>query len=228
MSNGLAYDAQLRLIACEHATSRVTRTETTGELVTIASHYNGKELNSPNDVVVKSDASIYFSDPPYGRMAYYGIERDQELDFQGVYRIAPEGGQPNLLVDDFEGPNGLCFSPDEGLLYIADSELMHIRVFDVKADGTLGRGRAFFPSADSRMGGAPDGMKVDEHGNLYVAMPDGIWVINPQADHLGTIEVSERVTNLNWGDRDWSTLYITAGHSLCRIRTSTHGARSSS
>ena len=224
MSNGLTYDAELRLIGCEHATSRVTRTERDGTLTAIASHYEGKELNSPNDIVVKSDGSIYFTDPPYGRMAYYGVEREQELDMQGVYRIAPEGGEPTLLVDDFDGPNGLAFSPDESLLYIGDSERMQIRVFDAKPDGTLDGGHVFFPQPGSRQDAA-DGIKVDERGNLYAGMPDGIWVISPEAEHLGTIEVSECVTNLNWGDRDWSTLYITAGHSLCRVRTQTRGAR---
>ena len=225
MSNGLTYDAELRLIVCEHATSQVTRAEPDGKLTTIASHYEGKELNSPNDIIVKSDASIYFTDPPYGRMAYYGVEREQELDFRGVYRTAAEGGKPTLIVDDFEGPNGLCFSPDESLLYIGDSERMHIRVFDALPDGTIRRGRVFFPPPDAKAYAAPDGMKVDEHGNLYASMPDGIWIFSPQAEHLGTIEVPERVTNLNWGDRDWSTLYITAGHSLCRVRTRTRGAR---
>ena len=226
MANGLTYDTERRLVTCEHATSRVTRTERDGTLTTIASHYDGKELNSPNDIVVKSDGSIYFTDPAYGRMAYYGVEREQELDVQGVYRVAPEGGDLTLVVDEFDGPNGLVFSPDEALLYIVDSERRHIRVFEAKSDGTLDGGHVFFPQSGS-MDDAPDGIKVDEGGNLYAGMSDGIWVISPRAEHLGTIEVSERVTNLNWGDRDWRTLYITAGHSLCRVRTRSRGARSS-
>jgi gluconolactonase len=224
-SNGLSYDADLRLIACEHATSRVTRTEQDGTQTTIASHYEGKELNSPNDVVVKSDGSIYFTDPPFGRMADFGIEREQELDFQGVYRVSPESGTLTLLVDDFETPNGLCFSPDESMLYVNDTLRMQIRVFNVRPDGTLEDGHSFFTEPGSPSDGGPDGMKVDEHGNLYCTGPGGIWVFSPKAEHLGTVEVPEGVKNLNWGDRDWKSLYITASKSLYRIRMSVRGAR---
>ena len=226
-SNGLTYDTELRLIACEHATSHVTRTEPDGAVTTIASHYEGKELNSPNDVVAKSDGSIYFSDPPFGRMAGFGVERERELDFQGVYRLPYEGGEFTLLLDDFETPNGLCFSPDESLLYVNDSMRMQIRVFEVRADGTLGNGRTFFTVPGSPEDGVPDGMKVDELGNLYCTGPGGIWVLNPQAEHLGTIDVPEGVANLNWGDPDRKTLYVTATRSLYRIRMIVAGARPS-
>ena len=226
MSNGLTYDAQGRLVACEHATSRVTRAELDGTITMLASHYEGKELNSPNDVVVKSDGSVYFTDPPFGRVPYFGVERPQELDFQGVFRVRPDGGDPALLVDDFEAPNGLCFSPDESLLYVNDTARMHIRVFDVKPDGTVENGRVFFvEEASAEMGeGDPDGMKVDEQGNVYCTGPGGIWVISPEGEHLGTIRVPEKTANLNWGGPGWRTLYITASSSIYRVLTRTSGS----
>src|SRR5437870_12324318 len=143
--NGMTYDERNRLVVCEHSTSSVIR-ETGESREVIASHYHGKELNSPNDVVVKSDGSIYFTDPTYGRMPGFGVEREQELDFQGVYRIQPGNGEPQLLVDDFDQPNGLRFSPDESLLYVNDSPRAHIRVFDVGSDGTISNGRTFAES----------------------------------------------------------------------------------
>lgn len=227
ISNGLTYDTDGRLVACEHATSRVTRTEHDGTTTTLASHYHGKELNSPNDVVVKSDGKIYFTDPPAGRTAQFGIERPQELDFQGVFMLSAEGGEQRLLVDDFEMPNGLCFSPDETLLYINDTARMHIRVFDVRADGTIENGRVFFEEKDpGDLGeGNPDGMKVDERGNVYCTGPGGIWAISAGGEHLGIIHVPEKTANFNWGGADWSTLYITASTSIYRVQTKTRGNR---
>lgn len=223
-SNGLTFDAQGRLIACEHASRRVTRTEADGTINVLASQYQGKPLNSPNDVVVKSDGSIYFTDPPYGLMDYYGIARPQDLSFQGVYRISPSGDL-QLLVDDFEAPNGLCFSPDESLLYIDDSPRMQIRVFEVRADGSLTSGKLFFDftSREHPGDGGPDGMKIDERGNLYSTGPGGIWIINPAGAHLGTIETPEAASNLNWGGPDRTTLYITASTSLYRVRLKVAG-----
>jgi len=153
-SNGLTYDKQKRLIACEHANRRVSRTESDGAVTTIASHYEGKKLNSPNDVVVKSDGSIYFTDPPYGLTATYGEEGEQELDFQGVYRLSADGQELTLLVEDFDRPNGLCFSPDESILYVDDTERMHVRAFDVQSDGTLANGRVF--AEEEGENGLPD------------------------------------------------------------------------
>ena len=227
MSNGLTYDAEGRLVACEHATSRVTRTELDGTITTLASHYEGKELNSPNDVVVKSDGLVYFTDPPFGRVPYFGVERAQELDFQGVFRVRPDDGDVELLADDFEAPNGLCFSPDESLLYVNDTVRMHIRIFDVKTDGTVENGRVFFVEEPStEMGeGDPDGMKVDEQGNIYCTGPGGIWVISLEGEHLGTIRVPEKVANLTWGGSEWSTLYIAASSSIYRVPMRTHGSR---
>ncbi|MBC8232841.1 SMP-30/gluconolactonase/LRE family protein [bacterium] len=220
-SNGLTLDKRGRLIACEHANRRVSRTELDGTVVTIASHYEGKKLNSPNDVVVKSDGSIYFSDPPYGLTAEFGELGERELDFCGAYRLSPDGETLTLLVDDFATPNGLTFSPDESLLYINDTERMHIRVFDVQEDGTISNGRLF--AEESGEDGAPDGMKVDSEGNVYVTGPGGIWVFNPVGEHLGTIELPEGLANLAWGNSDWKTLYITATTSLYRIRLNIKG-----
>ncbi len=221
-SNGLTFDKQNRLVTCEHANRRVSRTEADGTVVTIASHYEGKKLNSPNDVVVKSDGSIYFSDPPYGLTAEFGELGEQELDFCGVYRLSPDGETLTLLVDDFSRPNGLTFSPDESILYINDTERMHIRVFDVKEDGAIANGRLFAEESGEEEG-APDGMKVDSEGNVYVTGPGGIWVFNPAGAHLGTIATPERAANLAWGDSDWKTLYITATSSLYRIRLNIPG-----
>ena len=142
-SNGLAWDGQGRLLVCEHATSTVTRTEADGRSTVIASHHDGRELNSPNDIVVKSDGGIYFTDPTYGRNEYYGKPRPLQLDFRGVYRAEPDGGKLTLLADDFGQPNGLCFSRDERALFVNDTERQHIRVFDVTGDGTLSGSRVW-------------------------------------------------------------------------------------
>ncbi len=219
-SNGLTYDKQGRVIACEHANRRVSRTEADGTVVTIASHYNGKRLNSPNDVVVKLDGSIYFTDPPYGLTAAYGVEGKQELDFQGVYRLSSDGTL-TLLVADFDRPNGLCFSPDESILYINDTARMHIRAFDFRRDGTLANGRVF--AEEQGTNGAPDGMKVDERGNVYVTGPGGIWVFNPSGAHLGVIQTPEKAANLAWGGDDWGTLFITASTSIYRVQLKVSG-----
>jgi gluconolactonase len=225
--NGMTRDNDDNLIVCEHVTSSVVRERPDGTRETLATHWGDKELNSPNDVIVANDGSIYFSDPWYGRMPVFGIERERELDFQGVYRIAPEGGDPQLLVDDFEQSNGLCFSPDESLLYINDTPRAHIRVFDRQADGTIGNGRMFFANIGSGVieEGIPDGMKCDEHGNVYVTGPGGVWVISPEAELLGIIEVPENVGNLNWGGDDWSDLYMPSTTSLYRISMKVSGNR---
>ena len=214
-SNGLTYDKGGHLIACEHANRRVSRTTADGQVITIASHYEGKRLNSPNDVVVKSDGSIYFTDPPYGLSAAYGVESEKELDFQGVYRLSPNGGTLTLLVDDFDRPNGLCFSPDESILYINDTERMHVRAFDVQPDGTIANGRVF--GVEEGDTGKPDGMKADVQGNVYLTGPDGIWVFAPDGTHLGIILVPERAANLAWGGDAWKSLFITASTSVYRV-----------
>ena len=222
MANGNTYDLQGRLITCEHATSRVTRTEHDGSITVLASHYDGKELNSPNDVIVKSDGSTYFSDPSFGRMEYYGVARDTELDFRGVYRLDPDSGDLTLLVDDFDQPNGLTFSLDERHLFINDTMRAHIRVFDVTAAGGLSNGRVWAELTGERDGLA-DGMKSDSEGNLYTAGPGGVQVFAPDATCLGVIYVPQGVANFTWGDADLRSLFINAGTSLYRTRVNVPG-----
>jgi gluconolactonase len=225
-SNGMTLDRERRLVVCEHATSVVALMDPDGTGAgreVIASHWDGKELNSPNDVCVAGDGSIYFSDPPYGRSAGYGVEREQELDFQGVFRIAPDG-ELQLLADDFAGPNGLCFSPDESLLYVNDSPRGHIRVFEVAADGGISGGRLFAEGVSGPTGGV-DGMKCDEHGDVWVTGPDGIWIFAADGTHLGVLRIPERCANLHWGGPGWSQLFVTASTSLYRVQTRTRGRR---
>jgi len=212
-SNGLTYDKEGRLIACEHGNRRVSRTEKDGSNTVLADRFRGKRLNSPNDVVVKSDGTIYFTDPPYGIKP-----EEQELPFQGAFRFKPETKELTILVDDFEKPNGLAFSPDEKVLYIADSsELRHVRAFDVNRDGTLSNSR-LFAEIRSDLPGSPDGMKVDIEGHLYVSAAGGVWVFSDNGEHLGIIETPEIPANCAFGDRQWKSLYITARTSLYRIR----------
>jgi gluconolactonase len=230
--NGMTIDLDGRLVVCEHATSSVVRMNPDGTgsgREVLATHYDGKELNSPNDVVVKSDGAIYFTDPTYGRMPGFGVERAQELDFQGVYRIAPGGGDPQLVVGDFAQPNGLCFSVDESLLYVNDTDRAHIRVFDVAADGSLENGRvlaAGIGTASLEVGDLVDGMKLDERGNVWVTGPGGVCVFSPEGEHLGTVEVPEPVGNLNWGPaQEWNALLICATSSVYRITCKVSGNR---
>ncbi len=222
MSNGLTWDRQGRLLACEHATSQVTRTEVDGRITPIATHYQGKQLNSPNDIVCAADGGIYFTDPPYGRVEYFGVKREQELPFQGVYRVGPDPRHPTLLVDDFDRPNGLCFSLDGRRLFINDTVRQHIRVFDVKADGTLSGGKVWAETKGEGPG-APDGMKLDSAGNIYCCGPGGIHVFSPDAACLGVIRVPELPANMAWGDADSRSLFITASTSVYRIRVHVPG-----
>ncbi len=226
--NGMTLDNDGNLIVCEHVTSSVVRESPEGGRETLATHWGDKELNSPNDVIVARDGSIIFTDPTYGRMPGFGLERDQDLDFQGVYRIPAGGGDLQLLVDDFAQPNGLCFTADESLLYINDTTRAHIRVFDVGADHQLSNGRVFaenIGTADLAKGDLVDGMKLDEDGNVYVTGPEGVLVFSPDGEHLGTIKVPEPVGNLNWGDDDWKSLYIPASTSVYRVRMNVAGNR---
>lgn len=220
-SNGLTYDKQGRLIACEHGNRRVSRTEADGTIIAIAAHYDGKRLNSPNDVVVKSDGSIYFTDPPYGIMADNGEIKGQELGFQGVYRLSADCRSLTLLADDFDRPNGLCFSSDESVLYVDDTARMHIRAFDLQPNGTLGNGRVF--AEESGENGVPDGMKVDVLGNLYATGPGGVWIFDPSGKHLGVIKIPEITANLAWGGGDWKSLFITASTSIYRVECKVSG-----
>jgi gluconolactonase len=220
--NGMTYDGDLNLIVCEHSTSSLIRERPDGRREVLASHFEGKELNSPNDVCVRSDGSVYFSDPWYGRMPVFGIERERELGWQGVFRVPPGGGGPELVVerDTFDMPNGLCFSPDEKLLYINDTTNALVRVYDVAADGSLSGGRVFADGLSSEQeAGVPDGMKCDERGNIWVTSPGGVWVFDPAGEHLGVVRVPELVANLSWGGPDWHTLFLAASTSVYAIDT---------
>ena len=201
------------------ASRSVWRMDHDGSIVTVASHYQGKKINTPNDIVVKSDGSIYWTDPP---MAMYipgmaGDDLQRYLDFIGVFRLSPDGKTLTPVADDFENPNGLCFSPDESLLYINDTARRHIRVFDVKPDGTLSNGRLFYEARGDEPGN-PDGMKVDVEGNVYCTGPAGIHVIDPKGNLLGRIKIPTHTTNMNWGDSDWRTLFITSRSCVYRVR----------
>jgi gluconolactonase len=221
--NGLTYDANLDLLICEHATSSVVRLKADGTREVLATHFQGRELNSPNDICVKSDGSIYFSDPWYGRMPVYGVERERQLGWQGVFRIRPgarPGEEPQLVVDryTFTQPNGLCFSPDEKLMYVNDTEQANIRVYEVAADGSLRNGRIFASGLkDALLHGVPDGMKCDAEGNVWCTAPGGVWVFSAAGRLLGKVAVPENPANLHWGGPDWRTLYVCATTSVYAI-----------
>jgi gluconolactonase len=221
-SNGLAYDTDGHLLICQHATSTVTHVDHDGKTVTIASHWQGKELNSPNDVVARWDNTVYFTDPTYGRMEYYGVPRPRQLDFQGVYLFDAKVKGLQLLADDFGQPNGLCFSLDQRRLFVNDTERKHIRLFDVRENGTF-TGGAVWAETKGEGPGAPDGMKIDSIGNIYCCGPGGIHVFAPDATCLGVIKVPEHTTNFCFGDGDYRSLFITASTSLYRMRTRVPG-----
>lgn len=220
MACGLTYDASGNLLICEHVTSSVVREAPDGSRTTLATHYDGKELNSPNDIVTTPDGTIYFTDPPFGRFPGWGVEREQDLDFQGVFKMSPDGSNLTLLAKDFDGPNGLCFSPDNSLLYVNDTLKAHIRVFDVNDDGTIGNSRIFaegIGKGDPEEG-VVDGMKTDEQGNVWTTGPGGIWVFSPEGEHLGVVEVPEGVGNFCFGDSDYKTVYITGSTGLYKVQ----------
>ena len=223
LANGNTYDKDGRLLTCEHGTSRVTRLEKDGTVSVLASHYQGKELNSPNDIVVKSDGSIYFTDPNPGRMERVGIPRPQELSFQGVYRIDPQG-ELTLLVDDFSKPNGLCFSNDENHLFVNDTDHQHIRCFEVKDNGTLGSGSLWADLYGDEQGVA-DGMKIESAGNIYSSGSGGIHVFAPDATPLGVIRTPEVTANFTWGGENLTDLLMTGTQSIYRLRVKIPGYR---
>ena len=211
--NGLTRDLQGRLVACERETRRVTRLEHDGSITVIANSFRGRQLNRPNDVVVKSDGSIYFTDP----WTFPKPPDQWDLEFSGVYRVSPDIGTLTLLAQDFILPNGLAFSPDESILYINDTRRGHIRAFDLLPTGALATDRVVCDLRGERPG-APDGMKVDVEGNVYCGGAGGIWVMDSSGNHLGTIVHGQpTTTNLAWGD-DWKTLYITTWNTLARVR----------
>jgi len=223
--NGMTYDRDLDLLVCEHATSSVARFRPDGTREVLCSHFEGRELNSPNDICIRSDGTVYFTDPTYGRLEHFGVPRPVEQGFQGVYLMRPghsPGDEPLLTCDRdlFGQPNGLCFSPDERLMYVNDTEQTNIRVFEVMPDGGLANGRVFADGiADADLPGVPDGMKCDTQGNIWVTAPGGVWVYGPDGVLLGKIAVPEVVANLHWGGEDWGTLFLCASTSLYAVRT---------
>ena len=226
-SNGLLLDAKGRLILCEHGDRRVTRLEKNGKKTVLADKYMGKRLNSPNDGVFHSNGDLYFTDPPYGLMVKdkEGFP-GQELDFCGVYRIS-KAGKLTLLTKELTKPNGIAFSPDEKTLYIAvsDPDKPVWMAYDVKKDGTLGKGKVFYDSTKwvkAKRKGLPDGMKVDKDGNLFATGPGGLHVFTSQGKHLGTLATGVPTANCGWGD-DGTVLYVCADKHICRIKTATKG-----
>ena len=219
-SNGMTYDTQGRVLVCEMTGRQVQRWESDGSFTPIATHWDGKRLNRPNDVICASDGSIYFTDPGI-RME----DHEKELDFFGVYRIAPDGDvQP--IVTDFDFPNGLALSPDEGTLYVANTRPdMHVRAFDRQADGSVANGRVFAELTSDAPEGAPDGMKVDTEGRVFCTGPGGCWVFSPEGAHLGTIVLPEVPANCAFGGDDYRTLFFTARTSVYTVRVTTPGVR---
>ena len=213
-ANGLTRDRQGRLLLCEGGANRVTRLEPDGSATVVASNYRGIPLNRPNDVVVKSDGSIYFTDPG-------APDPDLALDYSGVYRVSPDLGTITLLLDDLAFPNGLAFSPDESILYVDDYRGGNIKAFDMQPNGALAMAssRVFCQLREPLPVGpdGPDGMKVDVEGNVYCTGPGGVWIIDPYGKHLGTIVTGEQTTNVGWGGEDWKTLFITTFGALYRI-----------
>jgi gluconolactonase len=227
--NGMTFDNDGNLVVCEHASSSVTRGHIGADRATIASHWQGEELNSPNDVIVAADGSVLFTDPTFGRTEEaVGVLRKVRQEVRGVYRIPPDGGPLEILVEDMAEPNGLCLSPDESVLYVGDTARAHVRAFAMTPTGPLGAGRVLASGISATANGddgCVDGMKIDELGNLYVTAPGGIWIYATDGTRIGTIEVPEQPANLNWGDSDWRTLYITARTSVYRVRLGVAGNR---
>lgn len=223
-SNGLTLDPQGRLTIAEHGNRRITRLEKNGVITVLADRYREKRLNSPNDLVYRSDGSLYFTDPPFG-LPKFDADPRKELRHNGIYRLVE--GRLELLSTDLKGPNGLAFSPDEQFLYVTnwDPERKIVMRYDVNADGTIANGRVFFDMTSAPGEEALDGIKVDRRGNLYVSGPGGIWVIAPNGRHLGTIKGPELPANFAWGDEDGRTLYMTARTGLYRLRLNVPGCR---
>jgi gluconolactonase len=216
MANGNTWDLEGRMLSCEHASSRVVRRMADGQLTVLASHYQGLELNSPNDIVVKSDGAIYFTDPIFGRRAPHGVPREPQLGHSSVYRIAPASGEPQRLAVDLEQPNGLCFSLDEKQLYVNDSPGRRIFVYDVQPDGTVTAGRLFAHTPGDEPG-VPDGMKIDTQGNVYCCGPGGIHVFLPDGKRVARVRFPEKACNFAFGGQDHCTLYVTACTSVYRL-----------
>jgi gluconolactonase len=221
-SNGVTLDKQGRVTYCQHGDRGVMRLEKDGKRTVLADKYEGKRLNSPNDLVYKSDGSLYFTDPPFG-LRKVADDPKKELPFSGVYLLSK--GKLTLVNKDFGAPNGIAFSPDEKVLYINDSFTKTYWRFDVQPDGTLANKKLLIDASSSKDDGVPDGMRVDKQGNIYAAGPGGVWVLSPEGKHLGTIKPPENPANLAFGDDDAKTLYFTAVTGLYRIRVNVAGIR---
>jgi gluconolactonase len=229
-TNGLTLDKEFRIIAAEHGNRQVSRIEQDGAVTVLAGRYEGKRLNSPNDLVIKKNGDIYFTDPPFGLLRPGQGVADaaknplRELDFNGVFRITAPG-KIDVMTKDLALPNGLAFSPDEKRLYVANSADKTWSVYDVKPDGTLANARIFYDAEKEAAPGVPDGMKVDTKGNVWATGPGGILVISPQGKLLGSIQFPEVPANCAWGDADGKALYVTARTGLYRIKTNIAGIR---
>ena len=221
-SNGITLDKQGRIVFCQHGDRQISRLEKNGKRTVLASRYEGKRLNSPNDLVFKSDGSLYFTDPTAG-LRLQDKDPARELPFAGVYRLAK--GEVQLLAKDFTRPNGIAFSPDEKYLYVNDTAKKIIMRFDVQADGGVTNGQVITDMNSDTTPGAPDGMKVDQKGNIYCTGPGGFWIMSPDGKHIATVKTKELPANLNWGDDDGKTLYLTARTGLYRIRLNIAGVR---
>jgi len=216
--DGNTFDRRHRLIDCASVLRAIIEVTPDGKYKILADHYEGKKLNSPNDVIVGPDGALYFTDPTLDLVA----GEKQEIPFQGVYRLDESGGL-RLLTKELIQPNGLAFSPDGKHFYVDDDEKRNIRVYDVAADGTLSNGRIFGEEPGGKNDGVPDGIKVDKSGNLFITGPKGIWVWDAKGNHLGTIVLPEQPANLTWGDDDYRTLYITATTSVYRLKMKAQG-----
>src|SRR5437667_2668686 len=225
-SNGLTLDKMGRLTINHHGKRRVVRMEKNGQLTVLADHYDGKRLNSPNDLVYKSDGALYFTDPPFGLPKFFDDPR-KELPYSGLFRVSPDGKKVQLLTTDLKGPNGLAFSPDEKYFYVDDwdTEKKIIMRYEVQPDGTLANGKVFFDMTSAEGEDALDGLKVDQRGNLYVSGPGGLWIISAEGKHLGTIVGPEHPHNVAGGDDDGKTLHLGAKTGLYRIRLNIPGIR---
>jgi gluconolactonase len=221
-SNGVTFDKEGRITFCQHGDRAVVRLETDGKRTIIADKYEGKRLNSPNDLVYKSDGSLYFTDPPFG-LPKLDQDSHKELPFSGFYRWS--NGKLQLLSRDLKAPNGIAFSPDEKYLYVDDSFSKTYWRFELRPDGSVANGKIFFDMSTSKDEGVPDGMKLDQKGNIYGVGPGGVWILSPQGKHLGTIKAAEEPANLAWGDADGKTLYLTARTGLYRVKLNIAGIR---
>lgn len=238
-SNGMTLDSRGRLTVAGHAQRDVYRLETMdphGQITILADSYQGQRLNSPNDLVYKSDGSLYFTDPPYGLRTQSDHDPEKQLKVNGVYRLpnaqgikpgaAPANASLKLIISDLPRPNGIAFSPDEKYLYVDNSEPKKLWMrYSVNADGMVSGGKLLFDATSDKRDGAPDGMKVDRDGDLFSAGPGGVWIFSPQGRHIGTIDMPEKVGNLAWGDEDYKTLYIAANSSIYRVRLNVQGVK---